>query len=264
MEITIKELMQIPPFSQAIPTHSLARAKAFVRELAAGAVGDYWLYDFHVAWDEKGYEWSAWGGPDTIIGDYVKTKWGDKAPNPELLVNLGLMEGGRQTHFDGIFSLHAPSYALIEETPRIPVFISYRNSDSSAFALLLLSRMKAVGLEPFLDLAGLQGGDDWDKMLQTRLTESDTCVCLLGKTSLMSDYVQKEIRIATKRNLRIIPVFHNGFTDADLRQLAAQKDQTAEVAKLLVKSQGITVREEKARDYNSAVIDILNALGVTP
>jgi hypothetical protein len=121
--------------------------------------------------------------------------------------------------------------------------------------------MKEVGLAPFIDISGLRGGDAWDDVLQSNVRESDFVVCLLGPGTLDSTYVRREIQLALDNNVRLIPVFHGGYTDADLR---TARDAGDKLAGLLEARQGITVREERARDYNAAVIDILNALGVAP
>lgn len=197
--------------------------------------------------------------------EYTAAKWVKQMPLPSLLGTLGYVNWIIDTRFEGRVELQRAAYDLIEEEASLPVFISYRNTDSSAFALLLLARMKAVGLTPFLDVVGLRGGDDWDAVLREKVTQSDYVISLLGSTTLQSDYVREEIKIAVEKNKHIIPVLHNGFTNADLRVLKTDKHpDIAAVATLLETKQGITIAQERARDYNSAVIDILNVLGITP
>lgn len=45
--MTLDQLLNTPPFTQDIPSNPLARARAFVREIALGAIHDYWGHDFH-------------------------------------------------------------------------------------------------------------------------------------------------------------------------------------------------------------------------
>ncbi len=268
MSITLDQLLHTPPFNQEIPTNPLARARAFVRELALGAVYEYWGHDFGIAIDlNEGvtsiYNWSG-GYTDLIVG-FAEAKWLKQIPLPNLLENLGYVKWVPETRFDGRIELQREAYNLIETATSFPVFISYRNADSSAFALLLLARLKAVGLEPFLDVAGLRGGDDWDAILRQNIEASDYVISLLGPTTLASDYVRQEIKIATSQNKRIIPVYHNGFSAEQLQELKSSAEaEIAEIATLLEARQGIAVTQERARDYNAVVIDILNVLGITP
>lgn len=268
IDMTLEQLLKIAPFNQEIPSNPLARTRAFVREIALGAVYDYWAHDFHVFLDvtEGVTGWHNWsGGYTDLVTEYTEVKWLKQMPFPSLLATLGYTEWHPQTRFEGRVELQRAAYDLIEAAATLPVFISYRNTDSSAFALLLLARMKALGLEPFLDVAGLRGGDDWDAKLRASIATSDYVVSLLGQTTLESDYVCTEIKIAADQNKRIIPVFHNGFTDAHLRDLKSSSDMDiADVATILETRQGITIAQERARDYNAAVIDILNVLGIAP
>ncbi|MCI0709894.1 MAG: toll/interleukin-1 receptor domain-containing protein [Chloroflexi bacterium] len=262
MTITIDELLQQPPFSQSLPRHPLSRAKAFVRDLAFGALEGHWGHGFGVYWDNTGrYEWDNWGPELPLLPAYIEKKWNYLTPAPEPLMSLSLMSGETISPNQGRYELTDKAYDLIDETQAVPVFISYANNPSSAFALLLVSRMKEAGLAPFIDISGLRGGDDWDDVLQSNVRESNYVVCLLGPGTLDSTYVRREIQLALDNNVRLIPVFHSGYSDADLR---SARDGGDKLAGRLEGRQGIAVREERARDYNAAVIDILNALGISP
>ena len=266
--MTLDQLQLTPPFNQEIPRNPLARARAFIREIALGAIYDYWGHDFNVYIDvtEGVTGWHNWsGGYSDLVTEFTEAKWQSQIPLPTLLATLGYIEWIPQTRFEGRAELQRAAYDLIESTATLPVFISYRNTDSSAFALLVLARLRAAGLEPFLDVAGLRGGDDWADRLRENIETCDYFISLLGPTTLQSDYVRQEITMANTTHKRIIPVFHNGFTDADLRDLKSNSGATiAEVATILESRQGITIAQERARDYNAAVIDILNVLGIAP
>lgn len=262
--MSLDEILAMSPFSLPIPANRVARIKAFVRELVAGAVHEFWTHEFYVQYptpDSDGWGWDAWGRPSPYLEDYVTLKWENATPSPELLTSLGYMTGKKETHFEGRFELTAHAYSLLDETVPAPVFISYANADSSAFALLIASRLREVGLDPFLDIAGLRGGDDWDAVLQAKIIHSDYFVALIGPTSLQSDYVRKEIQLAHDKGLRIIPVLHSGMTDATLRQAKSNGDG---IAAILETRQAIKIEDERARDYNAAVVDILNVLGIAP
>lgn len=253
--MTVEQLLITPPFSNSIPSNPVGRVKAMVREIATGAMAGYWVPSFVVRWEVDHIEWRIDGFP--LFNEYINAKWGEDLPNVNLLASAGYLENRLDTEY----FLTPIAYGLIEETAQVPVFISYRNSESSAFALLLLARMKMVGLEPFLDVTGLRGGDDWDDILQAKVRESQYVVCLVGHSTLASDYVRKEIQMAHDLDKRIIPIFHNGYNDALLRQAKNDGDS---IAAILEERQGLLVQTEKTLDYNTVIIEILNLLGITP
>jgi hypothetical protein len=76
-----------------------------------------------------------------------------------------------------------------------------------------------------------------------------------------SEYVQQEIKLAHDSGVRIIPVFHNGYIDTDLRRAMHEGDETATI---LESRQGIVVQNERSLDYDSAIRELLNTLGVAP
>lgn len=271
-EPTLEELMQEAPFSLPVPENRLERVRAFARELAVGAINDYWRDPFYARQTEQGANFWATSYRDSLLGSYVLYKWGDRAPSRSPLVGSGYLRyvppqsvpaadgspGALTTGNE--YYLTEKAYALVEEAPLSPIFISYRNQESATFALLLLARMKAAGLNPFLDVSSLRLGDKWDARLVDEVLRADYVVCLLGPRTLESDYVRKEITLAQEAGKRIIPVYHGGFAVDGL--LARYGDEA--VARVLEASQAIVVKEESTSEYHRVMVEVLNFFGVTP
>lgn len=116
--------------------------------------------------------------------------------------------------------------------------------------------MKTVGLDPFLDLS-IDPGEEWHAHLEEKIEQCDYFVVLVGKTTLDSEYVRKEIEWAVKYGKRIIPIWHNGFNSEDVPKYPAFED-------VLGRKNAIIVENENAEAYNNAVIKLLNYLGFTP
>ena len=75
------------------------------------------------------------------------------------------------------------AFDLLSETPPYKVFVSYKHSESSAFALLVVTRLKEHGLYAFCDMR-LVPGDPWHAELENRVRDSKFQVLLLGPTTL--------------------------------------------------------------------------------
>ena len=116
--------------------------------------------------------------------------------------------------------------------------------------------MKSVGLDPFLDLS-IDPGDEWHAHLEEEIKQCEYFVVTVGKTSLDSEYVQKEIRWAVKYEKRIIPIWHNGFNSEVIPKYPAFAD-------VLGKKNAIIVENENVEAYTNAVNKLLNYLGFTP
>lgn len=151
------------------------------------------------------------------------------------------------------YKLSSKAFDLLNRPLTPPsVFISYRRRASSAFGLLLVARLKAVGVQnPFIDM-NIQPGDEWHAQLENIVRGSRYFILLIGDGTLESDYVQQEIAWALATpNVIIIPVLHD-----DLRQDSLPPD--------LASKQAIVVERESAEYYELAVLKVLNRLGYTP
>lgn len=231
-----------------LPQNPMARVRTLAKELAEGAASAYWptaIRTFRGVFVQSEDQ-------QNLIR-YISERWNNDYPNMSLLLNNGYL-----SVIENDLIIAKPAFDLLEEVEPASIFISYKRSESSAFALLVLARLKAAGFEPFLDLA-LQPGDDWEKGLRERIQKYEYFIALLGKETLKSEVCLREITWAAEANLTIIPVWHNGFT-----YQTGQWNMTFAVDRVLSKTHTIRVIEESALAYNNAIVELLNRFGVTP
>jgi hypothetical protein len=125
------------------------------------------------------------------------------------------------------------------------VFISYRREDSSAWAGRLFDILSAhFGRKnTFMDLDGIEGGDDFVTVIEEKLKISDVLVAVIGPHWLSvaaadgtrrldnpKDFVRLEIGKALERGIRVIPVLVGGAAmpraedlSGDLRELSERQ-----------------------------------------
>jgi hypothetical protein len=246
--------LELPP-----PDDPLERVHMLARDLAYGAVQGLWspriiyIYDGISAMVLQGG-----ANPlDANIIEYIERKWHDDIPDLGMLVSFGFFTILNTAKDRTDYIITDKAFALLDK-PVTPasIFISYKREESSAFALLLLARLKAVGLDAFLDMKDLSPGDDWHSRLEEEVKRRKYFICLIGPSTLDSPYVREEIRWAMEtKGIRTLPIWHRGF--------AYDPDEYPEFAVFLSKN-AIVVEREHAKAYNNAVIELLNFFGFTP
>ena len=184
---------------------------------------------------------------------HMKGKWPvNLVPDLDAMCSVGYFSGPA-----------GPHYSLTEKALRLAdvpvtllnVFISYRRNKSSEFALLLHSRIKnETNATPFVD-HNLNPGDEWHAKLEEEIANSDAFICLIAPGSLCSPFVQKEIDWALinreSKSRLIIPVWHKGYVS----------EANSKCDKISDTFNAVEVTQESAKQYNSAVDEVLNRLG---
>lgn len=104
------------------------------------------------------------------------------------------------------------------------IFVSYRRSDTQDFAGRLVDRLRtAPGVKDvFLDVAGIDPGENFEDRLTQALARCDLCLILIGalwrgergpgmaaRIDDPGDFVRLEVRQALQGRARIIPVLAN-------------------------------------------------------
>ncbi len=242
------------PMEEAIPSDAMARIRAFVKDLAFGAANGMWSPEIRVNRSVRGGDWSYTAGRDF---PKLLEKWDDQIPYVGLLVSFEYLDVVAQEQYGNLYTLTPKAFALLEQASPASIFISYSRAESSAFALLLLARLKAVGLDPFLDLKDLNPGDEWEDRLRNEVASRQHFICLIGPRTLESDYVQQEIAWAMDAGTRTIPIWHNGFVYND-------GDSEDETLRRFLRSNAIVVERENAKAYEGAILELLNYFGFTP
>jgi len=246
-----------------IPQNPMGQIRLLAKELAGGAAYRLWSFRIELNFGtirETDVE-NRLVPNDDQIRTYLRERWTGSAIFPEfsLLERMGYMSQESISRFGAEYMLTANAFLLFEEVDPEKIFISYKRSESSAFALLVMTMMKNAGLNPFLDLA-LVPGEDWSSGLRDRIESADYFVLLLGTNTLDSKVVQDEITWALDSNKIIMPIWHSGFVyrSGDWENIPLKLD------KLLSSTHTIRVLEENPLAYYNAILELLNRLGFTP
>lgn len=241
-----------------LPNNPMARIRTLAKELAEGVVIGLWntkIYFVSTPPDEYGgsnINYDEFSSAE--LTNYLSQRWDNNQPKLQLLKTLDYIDW-----LTGGFEITKSAFSLLEEIEPSTIFISYKRSESSPFALLVLGRLKEKGLEAFLDMS-MRPGDDWHAHIKEQIESHDFMVLLLGKETLSSDIVLKEIGWAMEAGLTIIPIWHNGFE----YKSGTWPNIPVKIDKLLSTTHTIRVVVESASDYEKAIIELLNRFGITP
>jgi hypothetical protein len=254
------------PFREPIPRDPIDQIHAFAKDLAFGAIGKKWGAEFLITEDGREERWINPQNGNTL--HEINYKWTKEGQNRMItcgiLISFGYLERVTQeiryTRHKVTHRLTERAFELLNQPASSSIFISYRRSESSAFALLVLARLKAMRLNPFMDL-NIKAGTDWHARIKDEVVNRDYFICLIGPTSLESRYVVQELLWALEANTEVIPIWHNGFNDQMLVRF--QKEYEQKLAKFFAK-QAIRVEEESPLAYDGAIIQLFNHFGMTP
>jgi hypothetical protein len=238
-----------------MPTNPLARIQVLARELAEGAASGLWMVLFDRFDIERGEKDSF----SQNLASYFETRWNgiDNSPNLYLLAKNGYLLDEEQGRFSSVFSITKAAFDLLNISEAASIFVSYKRSESSAFALLVANVLRQAGLSPFVDMQ-LEAGGDWREQLKKTIEQSDYLILLLGQKTLDSDVTLQEIAWAQAAKTTIIPIWHNGFAfkGSDWPKLDDG------LRDLLANTHTIRVTEENPLAYNTAMTELLNRFGI--
>ena len=233
-------------FEKAAPRDVIARVHDFARDLAYGAARGLWHTQIH---------WRKLLNPDIsthskVFAAYLGSKWGSEFPSEYLLLSFGYIEEHSHEPGYAIYLLTQKAFQLLEQPSAPPsIFVSYRRRESSSFALLVEARLRLAGNpNPFVD-KNLVPGEEWNEQLHHHIENCEYFVLLVGPSTLDSPHVLDELNRAIDSRATIISIWHQG---------ARMNDDTPES---LRQRHAITVIEENALGYETAVNQLLNALG---
>ena len=251
------------PLSEPLPIDPLEQIQRYARDLAWGILNRWWEGELSLKASNvfPGFSRNTSGNNLLLVGTQGKIgnfaqyypQWNWDPPSHNLLLLLGYLTVYPIQRNSATFTVTQKAFDLLSQPEEPPsVFISYRREVSSALGLLIVARMKAVGAhDVFIDM-NIQPGAEWHAQLEERVRKCRRFVLLVGRTTLESEYVQKEIAWAIDTlGLIIIPVLHDRMTEADL---------PAELSSRQV----IRVESESAEHYELAMIKLLNAFGYVP
>jgi hypothetical protein len=91
-------------------------------------------------------------------------------------------------------------------------FISYCRADEAA-ATMLKSALDGEGISVFLDKSAIPPAEEWSQALRNGIAHSRSLVLLIGTSTHQSKEVRKEIRLAQRHGVKIIPISLTGNFD---------------------------------------------------
>jgi hypothetical protein len=209
-EVFMQKVMRRP-----IPINPMTQIKTLAKELAEGLSENLWAERFTF---DVGYQGAPKKFDDDVMNRYIQQRWGENYPNLNLLVINNYLTQSSATAAHIIYRINKAAFDLIDETQTSTVFISYRRKESSAFALLVLARLKEQGLDAFLDMS-MQAGDNWHAHVKERIESHDFFIVLLNHETLASEVVRDEIQWAMDAKKIILPIAHPEFDYAEYKKL---------------------------------------------
>lgn len=195
------------PLGLPLPKDPVQRLHRYAYDLAWGAVNEIWDAQLGYFRGE-------------LVGDtprqYAQEVWNNAPPSLGLMMALGYVHVVREGN-PILVQLTDKAFELLNQPPPVSIFISYSRSVSSALALFIWSELRVDGFTPFLDIRGIDPGDEWYSLLERRVKGSNIFIACIGPKTLESEYCQQEIRWALEtEGTRIIPVLHGGFIPEDI------------------------------------------------
>ena len=197
--------------ARPLPSNPIARVKTFARELAEGASYNLWGTTISIYFPREESETEGPLPDDENLREYVKARWGiGKHPGYDMLLRQEYVTVESSDWFRAYYAFTKSAFDLLEEVDHASVFISYKRTESSAFALLIAKVLEQAGLAPFVDMQ-LRPGDDWRDELERNVKGADYFVLLLGQETLASDVTLQELQWALDAGKSIITIRHNNF-----------------------------------------------------
>jgi hypothetical protein len=257
--MTIEEFV-VMVCQRDLPVSPMGRVKTLARELAEGALNEVWKTIFTTKYGKKNDSTKERDGSwftNTVLQTYLLKRWNDYYPEVNLLIRMGYLD--RLEEGVGTVGLTNLAFKLVKDVVPATIFISYKRTESSALALLVAEKLKNAGLHPFIDMA-LIPGEDWEAGLKDRIEKSDYLLLLLSNETLKSEVTLKEIGWAMDAGVKVIPIWHNGFS----YKSGTWGNIPVRIDELLTKTHTIRVLEENPLAYNTAMTELLNRFGIMP
>ncbi|MDZ4766092.1 MAG: toll/interleukin-1 receptor domain-containing protein [Chloroflexota bacterium] len=237
---------------RALPKAPMERVRILAREMAAGAAEGLWMVSLdHDAPNLLALRSPSFGSDS--FNRYLERRWKNQPPGWDLLQTVGYVRVEWR-----VVEISALAFGLLDDDAPASAFISYRRRDSSALALLVLERLRANGIDAYLDLS-LRPGSLWRERIREEIQTRDTLVLLIGRETLASEMVQQEIIWALNADIVILPIWHNSF-----EYQSSARDLPATIDHILTHTHTIRVLEESAMAYHNALIELVSHFGVMP
>lgn len=220
-------------------------------------VGQFWKSKGHPSYEEN-------------LSQYLNSKWDFGQPQATFLEAFGYLERKGEKDETVLYLLTPAAFALLKKPKPSSIFISYKRSESSALALLIVARMKEHGLTPFLDMHPdthlednrLNIAEDWENELRQAIDSREYMVALISPKSLAeTSFVRTELRwaIESPKPKKIIPIWHGGFKEKHLPD-----NLDLSIRDIILKKNAIKVEAENPKQYNAALDELLSVFSILP
>ncbi len=255
------------PRFDPLPDYPLQRLERLARDLAWGVYYHIWNDEFYFSRNAFKFDRKS-KIPREEVKEYFSNVWNFEYPPPFLLEKFNYMNVNRLDENSWVGQLTLKSYELLDIQSFASAFISYRRVESSAFALLIISQMKAMGLTPFLDMNPdptdgvnyLRPGSKWKQEIEAAIDNRNTFVVIVGpKTFQDESYVITELQYAIQKEKIILPIWHNSF-NIDKHLPSGLED----IKNVIDTSSAIVIEKENPQQYTGAIQVLLSHFGIYP
>ena len=90
------------------------------------------------------------------------------------------------------------------------IFISYSRDDKALVHPFVKQISKAVGKDCWIDMKGIEGGDEFEEVIIKAIDECQIVLFMLSDSSLKSKWTKREVYYAEDEGKRIVPVLIDG------------------------------------------------------
>lgn len=165
-----------------LPSNPMARIRTLAKELAEGTLEGVWNTSSFPTYDGQSQRavYGRWFWRIETVEIYIFERWDNQCPSLDLLEYNGYLAPLEIGGSGRVLRLTENAFRLVEEVQPSTIFISYKRSESSAFAMLVLKALKEKGLDAFLDMS-IKPGDNWHQHIKEKIESHDHFVLLLGK-----------------------------------------------------------------------------------
>ena len=194
-----------------------------------------------------------------ILKQFIEGRWKDSIESTFTMILWAHGYIVKAQH-ETVYRVTEKAMDLLEHPDPNNVFVSYKHSESSAFALLVVESLRKYGQNAFCDMS-LVPGEDWHPELKKYIKKCEHFIVLIGKDIRDSCATLREIKWALEHDKIVIPIWHNGF-EINLREWS-QVDK--DVVNAIQRKHAVIVDKESAGGYNAAITELLmNRFGITP
>lgn len=257
---TLSEFISERKENYPVPDGPVEQVTLLAKELALGVHYGFWLPTLVTI--QSSTEGGEFVPIEEELRDYLVHRWNDEHIGQwkRLLRGHGFLNDEFDTNGKPFTRLSRDAFALLSEAPPYNVFISYTHVESSAFALLLVTKLRHCGIQPFCDMS-LVPGEDWHPELEKQIMKCEHFIVLVGKQTRNSRATVKEVKWALEKDKIVIPIWHNGFEFKP----EEWEDVDDQVINAIQRKHAVIVEKESANGYNAAITELLtNRFGVTP